>query len=171
MPSEFDEIMQQAKPSETTVRIPLRGDLVAEHQLADQELKALGDWTASNLAESDPRVPLALEIQRLEQEIAASERVFRFRALGRRKYRELLEQHPSDVPGERWDDDTFPRALISACCISPEMTPTDVDRLFDVLNDGSVETLFLGAYSVNEGVSRVPFSERASKVTARLEQK
>ena len=39
---------------------------------------------------------------------------------------------------------------------------SDAERLFDVLNAGQVELLFMGAYVVNEGPTQVPFSKAAS---------
>lgn len=160
----IDDIIGSAKLPEQTIRLCMRGDLVAEHADLDAQLKAMGDWEPSSLAESDPRAELAERIAALEVEIAESETAFTFRALGRRKYRELLDANQGE-PGTRFNPDTFPRALIAACCADPIVTPTDVDRLFDVLNEGAVETLFMAAFTVNEGLTRVPFSAAASAMT------
>lgn len=168
MPS-IDEILEEAKPAETTFRVCLRGDLLNEHQALEAELKALPPFKQSHLAEADPRIGLALKIAELEAEMRKSEAAFHFRALSRTKYRELLAANPGE-PNQKFNPETLPRVLISACCIDPVMTPSDVDRLFDRLNEGSVEALFMAAYALNEGVTRVPFSERASALTKRLEQ-
>lgn len=164
--STIDEILELAKPAENTIRICLRGDLVAEHQALEAELRSMADQPQSHLAAADPRAPIAEAILDLEAEMRAAERPFVFRALGQTKYRELLDQHPGE-PTQKFNPATFPRALISACCIDPVMTPVDVDRLCDKLNEGTVEALFMAAYTVNEGVTRVPFSERASALTKR----
>ena len=166
--STIDDIIGSARLPEQTVKLCLRGDLVAEHAALDAELKALGEWSPTSLAEADPRAGIAAQVRDLEAQIAASETPFTFRALGRRKYRELVDAHPGE-PGTRFNADTFPRALIAACCTEPALTPTDVDRLFDVLNEGAVEVLFMAAYTVNEGLTRVPFSATASELTKRRE--
>lgn len=168
--SSIDDIISTAKFPEQTIRLCTRGDLIAEHVALSAEFATMPDAPQSHLAAADPRAPLAQEIVDLETRMRDTEVPFTFRALGRRKYRELLEEHPGE-PGVKFDLGTFPRALIAACAVDPVMTPTDVDRLFDVLNEGAVEVLFMGAYTINEGVSRVPFSVAASELTRRRETK
>lgn len=166
----IDDIIGTAKLPEQTVRLCMRGDLVAAHADLDAKLKSLSGWEPNSLAEPDPRADLADRIRDLEVEITDSEVPFTFRALGRRKYRELLDANQGE-PGTRFNPDTFPRALIAACCADPVLTVTDVDRLFDVLNEGAVETLFMAAFTVNEGLTKVPFSAAASAVTRKRETK
>lgn len=158
----FEDILAAAKLPEHTVRVCLRGDLAAEHERLENELDALREWAPSALAEADPRRPLAEAITALEAEMAESTETFTFRALGQRKYRALVDAHPDPKGDGQWNAETFPQALIAACAIEPEMDVVDVERLFDVLNAGQVETLFMGAYMVNEGPTRVPFSKAAS---------
>ena len=162
----IDDIIGAATLPEHTVRLCLLGELVAEHERLEADLNALPEFVASHMADTDPRVPLAQQLRDIEQQMAASETAFTFRALGSRKYRELVDAHPGK-PDERFDTESFPRALISACAVDPVMTPTDVDRLFDVLNAGQVEALFMAAFVVNEGPTSVPFSASASEVLSR----
>lgn len=166
----IDDILASASLPEQTVSLCLNGRLNAEHQALDAELKAMGEFTQSHLGEADPRAPLAQRIADIEAQMAASETPFVFRALPQRRYRELLNAHPGE-PSQRFNADTFPRELIAACCIDPALSLPDVDRLFDALNEGAVEVLFMAAFTVNEGLSRVPFSKAASAVTRRLEPK
>ncbi len=165
----FEDILAAAKLPEHTVRVCLRGDLAAEHERLENELAALGDWEPSSMADEDPRRPLAEAIRAVEAEMTDSTETFVFRALGQRKYRALMDAHPDPKGEGAFDSATFPQALIAASCIEPEMDAVDVERLFDVLNAGQVETLFMGAYIVNEGPTQVPFSKAASdalRVTA-----
>lgn len=166
--SSIDDILEVAKLPQHTIRLCLRGDLIAEHQALEARLKEHGEFVQSHLAEADPRREVAEQILAIEDEMHAAEVPFTFKALGRRKYRELLESHPGE-PGQKFDPHTFPRALIAACAVEPVMTPADVDRLFDALNEAAVEALFTAAWTINEGVTRVPFSKAASAVTKRLE--
>lgn len=161
----IEDIIAGAKLPEHTARICLRGDLLAEHERLESELAALGEFTASHLADTDPRRPVAEALRAVEAQMAEAESVFTFRALGRRKYRELVDAHPAE--GKEFDPATFPQALIAACAVEPDMTPTDVLRLFDLLNEGQVGALFMAAYSVNEGAPSVPFSGRASEILSR----
>lgn len=163
--STIDDIIGTAKLPETTVRLCPRGDLAAEHNALSAQLAALGEFTPSSLADTDPRAPIAASLVDLEERMRDLEVPFTFRALGRRKYRELMGQHPGEPP-LRFGPGFIP-ALIAACALDPEMTPTDVERLFDVLSEGDCELLFLAAYQVNEGVTRVPFSAAASALTRR----
>lgn len=169
--SSIDDIIAKAVLPEKKVRIPIGvGALADEHDDLDAQLKALKDWEPAHLAEADPRVAIAERILDLEAEMSASEVEFRFRALGRPKYRALRDAHPGTAE-QRFNPDTFPEALIAACSVEPKMSEADVAALFDVITDGSVEILFMAAYSINEGLSRVPFSKAASAAIERVETK
>jgi hypothetical protein len=83
---------------------------------------------------------------------------FRFRALGHRSYSNLLAAHPAgEGSKEPYDAGTFLPATLAACCVEPSLTPAQVDRLLDVVNDGTARTLFAAALSVNEEPSPLPF--------------
>jgi hypothetical protein len=167
----IEDILAATKLPEHTVRLCLRGDLAAEHERLEAELAALRDWEPSSLADEDPRRAAAEAIQAVEASMAESETVFVFRALGRRKYRALMDAHPDPKGEGMFSADTFPQALIAASCVEPEMDVVDAERLFDVLNAGQVETLFMGAYIVNEGPTQVPFSKAASDALRSSAQK
>jgi len=157
----IDDIIGSAKLPEHTVRLCLDGDLAAEHERLSAELDALDEWAPGSLADEDPRVALAGRIRDIEERMNERLTPFTFRAVGGPKYRELLAAHPGK-DGDRFDPDTFPRALVAASAVDPQMTPADVDRLSQVLSNGQYEALFMGAFMVNEGPSKVPFSKRAS---------
>ena len=159
--SAIDDILATAKLPEQTVTLCVRGDLLAQHAALTADLKVLGD---GEMSLADPRHEIARQIVDLEAEMKATEVAFTFRALGRTAYRALVAAHPGPE-GTRFNIDTFSPALIAASCHAPAMTPTQVDRLFDVVNEGAVEVLFMAAYTVNEGLSRVPFSAVASELT------
>jgi hypothetical protein len=84
---------------------------------------------------------------------------FRFRALGHRAYSNLLAAHPApEGSKEPYDAGTFLPAVLAACCAEPSLTPAQVDRLLDVVNDGTARILFATALAVNEEPSPLPFS-------------
>lgn len=89
----------------------------------------------------------------------------RFRALGRKRYEQLLDENgptkeqekkAKDAGGEAsWNEDTFPVALIAASAIEPVLTEEQVQELFDEWNQIEAQMLFLSAYRVNTN-RRVP---------------
>lgn len=159
-----EDLISEAKLPERAVSVCMRGDLAREHDALVAELEALSD-DESLAGASEDAVALAEQIRVVEEEMAASERTIVVRAMGRRKFKELLDAHPAkDAQAGQFNPDTFPRELLAACAVEPRMTPTDADRLFDVLSTGQVEELFAAAWFVNQGATRVPFSKAASKV-------
>jgi len=169
-PFTVDELIDEARLPERDVRICLRGDLAREHDdlVVELERLAAAEGDESLGGASPEQVALAEAIRDVEEQMAASERTVTVRALGRRKFKELLDAHPAkDGQSGQFDPDTFPRELVSACAVEPRMTPTDADRLFDVLSTGQVEELFAAAWFVNQGATRVPFSKAASELLGR----
>ena len=163
----IDEIIGAARLPESTVRLCLNPDLNSEHQRIEADLLALGEFVPTSMADTDPRLPLAQALRGIESRMAEAQVTFVFRALGRRKYRELQDAHPGKAADERFDIDTFSRALIAACAVDPEMSEVDVDRLADILSNAEYESLFMACYTVNEGATSVPFSRAASEVLSR----
>lgn len=164
-----DELLKKAKPRETTVPICMAGGLNARHEELSRQLAAAGDsaWVPDSLSQQNPRLAIAEQITALEREMAEQLHVFRFRALPRSKFRKLRGAHPARedaVPPEgMFNGDTFPPALVAACCIDPEFTDvSQVEELYDVLGQGGYDALFTGAWQANMGVSDVPKSALAS---------
>ena len=166
----IEEILKKAKPRETTVPLYLAGDLVAEIEILERQLAEAGDgtWTPDSMADTDPRAPIAEKIAQVRKKLKASEVVFRFRALPDTEWSDLLAAHPPKDENGIFDVDTFPRAVISKCCVSPIMTPEQVDRLNAVLNQPQRNQLFDGAYGVNTEGTALPFSVTASGILAGL---
>lgn len=152
---------------ETTVRICLRGDLVADKEQAEQALIAnrqrnpapdIGDADAVFQAEHAERV------QRLEDECEAASVTFRFRALSRRDHSDLLAAHPpTDAQRAELaevgmtalaDSETFPPALVAASCIEPPgVTLEDATRAFEGWAAGPWERLWRACTAANQGAA------------------
>ncbi len=83
----------------------------------------------------------------------------RFRALGRKRYDELVRAHPpADIKAEDgtvkkstdpYEYETFAPALVAASCVEPGMTEDQVQTLFDEWNAAEVMELWVAALSVN----------------------
>lgn len=79
-------------------------------------------------------------------------REFKFQALSRRRYRELIDAHPpKDKTGE-WNPDTFPPALIAACSVEPKLTTEQAERIWSGDNWSAADSnrLFLVAWNLCE---------------------
>jgi hypothetical protein len=168
MPS-IQDILQQAKPRERTVQVCIRGDLASEvERLTDELSKVSQDWQPESIADEHPGRRLAVELQKARAEARAAEQPFVLRYIGDRAYHDLLAAHPSDNDNELFDDHTFPKALIAASCVDPQMTPEQADELFEVINQGEQKKLFDAAWEVHNGVGASPFSLAASALLAGL---
>lgn len=162
------DLLATARLRESTLRLVTRGDLLAEHEEAVADLERL---TKAAVSVTDETAAAAELVQSLEADIEASTVTLRFRALSRSAYQALLTEHPGrEGEDEVWNWQTFVPALIAACLIDPVMTVDEVVELLDLITEGQRDELFSAAYDVNQSVTRVPFSERASVVTRWREQ-
>lgn len=155
---DISELLAGASPRETTVQVCLAGDAGAELEALEEELGQLGEWHPTSLGEANPAVELQAQLEAARQRVRESAVTFRFRALGHRAYSNLLAAHPApEGSKEPYDAGTFFPAVLAACCVEPSLTAAQVDRLLDVVNDGTARTLFAAALAVNEEPSPVPF--------------
>ena len=162
------EILNSAKRREKTVRLCLRGDLVAEFEALEARLADLtigvgwgnGDDTTAEVAER----LTAIRAEMLEDTVT-----FTFRALKRIAWDELNAKHTAE--NGLLNVDAFMPELVQACLVEPPMTSGELDELYDVINDGQRIELGNAAWSVNTEATEVPFSERASVVMRARAQK
>jgi hypothetical protein len=166
---DITEILKRAKPREVTVTIYLAGDASAEVDRLEKQLADLGGtWQPDSLGSSNPSVEIAEQIKAAREKLRESAVDFRMRALGAKAWSDLVAAHPAKDKNQVWDPETFPRALVSECCVDPEMKPDQVDELFEVLNDGQRNELMNAAFDVNAEATSVPFSVSASGILASL---
>lgn len=160
-------IRAAATRREVAVRICVAGELSADAERLDAELRRLDALTKTSLADGSDRARLVEELDAVIALMRENEFEFRFRALPSRDYSDLLAAHPSKKPDELFDAEAFPIALIAASCISPVMTVEDVEGLFDDLPQGGRNALWETAWSANRGEVRIP-SSRAVSATPSL---
>lgn len=91
---------------------------------------------------------------------------FVVRALPRRQYRELLDDHPPVKDGADWNPDTFPPALIAACVVDPEMTVEQAAQIWEEWEAGEMGRLFLECWKLNEQTAGVGFTLPGSDKTS-----
>lgn len=156
---DISSLLEQASPRETTIAVCLAGDASGELEALEAELADLGEWQPTSLGEANPAVELRERIAAARQRVRDAAVTFRFRALGHRRYSDLLAAHPApDGSKEPYDAGSFLPALLAACCAEPSLAPAQVDRLLDAVNDGTARILYQAALSVNEEPSPIPFS-------------
>lgn len=166
-PATFDRLKAK-KPVEDVVDI----------LLDDEPAKAVSDAREAlleaegNLQEKlhDPKLKKARDDAKKAVDKAMAEQdgeivTIRFRAVGRKRYEQLLDEHPptpeeerkaKDAGGEAaWNNETFPVALIAASAVEPALTEEQVQELFDEWNQTEAQMLFLSAFRVNTN-RRVP---------------
>jgi hypothetical protein len=156
---DISELLAGASPRAGTVPVCLAGDAGAELEALEAELGQLGEWQPTSLGETNPAFELQERIAAARERVREAAVEFRFRALGHRAYSNLIAVHPApEGSTEPYDAGTFLPAVLAACCVEPSLTPAQVDRLLDVVNDGTARILFATALAVNEEPSPIPFS-------------
>lgn len=152
--SEFRKKMADARPAERTVPISLRGDLVAELELAEEEYERAR--RAPDIGGKEgvhPKLAALERIEQLQAEMQDSITVFRLRKLSPLAYRALRAEHPprrrDDGEYDQGDlslgfnrDTLFP-VLIVACTTEPDDLSAEDWR--ELLGDTETEKARLAA--------------------------
>lgn len=166
MPTIADILAQAENPEfvrVATARVLLRQDLAAEQEeLARQLKQAMRD---DGLENREPLAPvISAQIEELEERIEAEKVPFKFRAIGRRAWADLLANHPPSLvqmqAHQRIDEkfrldhnpETFPIAAIAASSLEPKMTEDDVQRLDKALNETQFSLLWMACLDANKGL-------------------
>ena len=173
MTPSLDEILAQAENPAfvrvATARILLRQDLVTRHAELDAALqRALVDDAGLNREPVAPDV--AKELEDLEAEMVAAEIEFRFRAVGKRRWADLLAKHPPTAEQLKRDrrvdhnPATFPVAAIAAASIEPALSEDEVRRLEAALNATQFDKLWAAVIEANVGGATLPKSMAAGAI-------
>jgi hypothetical protein len=161
---DIEEILNGYELPERTVQVCLKGSLVAEYEDLERQLPGASRESGS-LSEPSQAVTVARRMEELRQQMAASSRTFRFRALPGSGYEELQHQHaPRKDQQEMFNAETFPIALISACCVDPPMTEDHVRKFKATVSDKQYWDVYDTAVAVNRASVDVPFSKLAFDV-------
>lgn len=158
----FADIMSRAKPRETQVSICVAGDLAAEADRLVAQLNAIDQpRPGMSLADLGDRAKLAAELEDVRALMREDEVSFRFRALPRKEFSDLIAAHPGG-PDQNWDPVTMPPDLVARCAIEPKMTLDEVEQLFDVLNEDQRGQLYAAAWRANNAATAIPSSRAVS---------
>jgi hypothetical protein len=158
----IEDVLGAIKVPVRSVSICLRADLQAEHDDLTRELERLR-------REGGEARDTAVRIQALEAEMRDAETVFKFRGLSKNAIRRLFEQFPAPEPNPenlRWNIHEGASTLLAESAIEPTMTVQQAEQLADSVDDGVWTELVNAAWLASTGSTRVPFSVRASAMTA-----
>lgn len=176
MPKQFDtdspsieEIMERRKPRTESAWVPLDAEVLnriseLETQIPMEERR---DERRTDRAPVAPQ--LREELEGLREHAHESAVQFTFEALGRKAYRDLIDEHPpqdedrerakaqfGDQRMARWHSDTFVPALMAACAVEPEMDLEHAQRIWDEWDMAVAELIGGMAIAANEGETKVP---------------
>ena len=88
-----------------------------------------------------------------------------FQSIGAAAYDKLVSKNPPTaaqrVDGASFNMDTFAPALISACSVTPELSPEDAKAIWESedWSRGELMVLFRNAVEINNKGFNIPFSE------------
>lgn len=174
----IDDILATAKLPERSVPLCLRGDLQATFEELERRLEGVRErdettgagGKLANPSGSDEARELAQQIQDLREEMRQATVAFRFRALTRREWSNLLAKHKTgDGDGDEgpdliknYDWETLGPVMVAACCIDPAMSTEQAGELADKVTDRQWDLLCGAAVTVNKVDVDIPFSVAAS---------
>jgi hypothetical protein len=140
---DWGELVKQAKPRQKSVRLCLRGDLLADLEAAETAAKAPGGSLAGS----------SVGLQPARDAVAESSVTFLLKGLPRPTYKQLEAAHPDKKDGG-WDETTFPEALVRACLTEPVIAADE--PLFEILTTGEAEKLFWAAFNACNEADDIP---------------
>jgi hypothetical protein len=168
----FKSMLAEAALPETVVPVCLRGDLAADHELAERELEQAQKAATDSLA-GNGAAEIAERIEGIEGQMREHSYDFRLRALPRREWRELVAAHPArrdennkilDEDSMGVDSSTFFDAMIRACLVDPELDDAEWEALNAALTDRQFDDLSSAAWGLNRREIDIPFSRAASRM-------
>lgn len=147
------DVEAEVQPRTDTVGLCLDGRLQAKIEDCRQRLKRARRDDSLDADTSGQQA----ELDELEAQAEKATRTFTIVACGHRRWRELLVEHRSDEPGERYTAETFVPAAIAECCLQ-FADAAQVAAAQDQLTTAQIGKLFTAVRTVNEGDDQVPLT-------------
>ena len=135
--------------------VPLCLDGTVQRELEDARKHLRAAKAEDALGHDTSELQAAVEA--LEARAEAATKTFEVHAIPHTRWRELLTEHRSSDPQERYDASTFVPAAVAACCrqfTSAEQVAKAAD---EHLTTGQISKLFTAVRRLNEGDDQVPF--------------
>lgn len=168
-------ILAGAKRAERTVELCLRGDLVAEVEDLERQLRD-SSTAAERLTGNVEGRKVAQRIEALREQMLDHTIVIRLRAMSRREFQQFIVDHGprdgnADDQAAGINTETYFDDLIKACTVEPVLTDEQWDGLFDAVNTRQWNDLRTAASNLNTERVSIPFSAAASLMLPRSGEK
>lgn len=181
---DFGKWLAAAKLPERTMPVCGRGDLAAEFEDVEEQLRQAAKKSKNSLAGAG-LAPLMERLDEIQAEMQEATYPIRVRALrkrrkpgdddGRPTWTELSAQHPprekedgslvaEDMMAGGINRETFLEPLLRVSIVDPVMTDEQFDEFVSALSDGQYERLVQAAWDCNQGQVDIPFSRVASLI-------
>lgn len=163
-PMTFDHLKSLKKPQTVSVHIALDSDLAQEFEEARQAVEIARMIADENGAEAANLKETTKKFDDLKERVNKESVKFTFRAMGRKRYDALVNEHPpteeqrekakenEDDPDDlQWNPETFPQALAAKSIVDPEMTEDQFMEMWDSDDWSGPEllTMFWAALQAN----------------------
>lgn len=164
--------MSAIQPRTATLTIYQGDDLARIDELHQAVVRAENDATTrlgheqpAGLAEAEEHDEFVREAEQRAVKVVV-------KALGRRRWRELVGEHPPREGNEADEglgvnDETFGDALVAASVISPEMSDGEMTDFLDSLRDADFQRIYMQCFWLNRGQGEAPKASLASELTSR----
>lgn len=165
--SDISARLKGARLPERTVEVCLRGDLVAEFEELERQYRAELNKPSTSLADGGNAVELGERMETVRADMAGEMLTLRLRALPRRRWSELIAEHPVRIGDDGtpnaedenfgYNSDTFFEALIRESICDPQLSDENWQALDDVLTDSVFQQFANAAIMLNRRGVDVPF--------------
>jgi hypothetical protein len=131
---------------------------------ARQKQSAASKRATLDMLKNKPRSTSEFSLYLSDGNGGTNEVTLKYQAIGMRAYDKLVAKHPPKpdqrAEGSSFDIDTFAPALIAACSVDPEISPTEAKDIWDSedWSRGDVMVLFRNAVELNNRGLDIPFS-------------
>lgn len=171
MALDFEELLERKRPTTAELPMALDADVAEAHATALAAYEVARTVAADNPNQKSSQDALREAEAALEEAASALAKAvvtFRFQGLGANEYDALVDEHQATEDQKRkarqanqpipvTNEDTFPPALVAACCVDPPMTYEQAVSLWKdgKWNHRELRDLFDAAWGVSRG-RRVP---------------
>lgn len=157
------EVKAEVRKATRTVRLYVGGDWDAVDEFNQLEARKANPTSLAGMSTEDRE-----RLDELAAQIRADTMTFKVRALGRRSFQKLLDEHPPREgklrdQGLGFNEDAATAALIRRCLIEPDLAEKALDELLDEdLVDGQYQELSDAVWAINRRSVQIPLSLTAS---------
>lgn len=166
------ELIAQASRPKVAVTLCLNGDLQAQWEQADAELRRAKDHARradASLSDGADIDDLQARFDDLEEQLRSHELTVTMQGLRRVDWDKLVQDHPP-TEGDKvhqvlgYNHTTFFPDLVAACIV--DLSEQDIGQLLDVVTSGQFDALADAALEVCRRKVSIPFASAASGRTA-----